>query len=83
MTSLRELRVNNNDLYTLDLTDFPRLKTVYADENRLRTLHRSAGDVGRIEALSMRNQRCSGLHISARELESVKRLYISGTCASA
>ncbi|RSH90363.1 hypothetical protein EHS25_000968 [Saitozyma podzolica] len=78
LATLRELRVNNNDLYTLDLTDFPRLKTVYADENRLRTLHRSAGGVGRIEALSMRNQRCSGLHISARELESVKRLYISG-----
>jgi hypothetical protein len=78
MTTLRELRVMSNDLSVLDLAEFPRLKTLYADENRLRTLARSDDGIGRIEALSLRNQRVKGLRLPASELEAVKRLYISG-----
>lgn len=81
MNTVRTLRISDNELSTLDMSDFPKLRTLYADGNRISSLSRSrshGNDVSRLENLSLRNQRCSNLRISSTELAPVKRLYVSG-----
>lgn len=75
MSNVRFLRLSDNDLSSLDLSRFPRLRTLYADGNRLTGLEHSSG---RLENLSLRSQRAPGLRLEVRVLENVKRLYISG-----
>jgi hypothetical protein len=75
---LRTLKVCRNDLAVLDLTYFPKIRTLYADENRLVGLQRSDRSKTRLEALSMRSQRTRGLRLMKDEMEGLKRLYISG-----
>ena len=77
MTSMRSIRASGNALTSIDLSLFPKLRTLYADRNDLLTLDRTSSS-SRIENLSLRNQRRHGLRISAKELQSVKRLYLSG-----
>ena len=76
--ALRTLRVSRNDLSQLDLSFFPKIRTVYADDNRLALLDRSGGERSRLEALSLRSQRIKGVSLSAREVRQLKRLYLSG-----
>lgn len=78
LTTLRSLRVSRNDLSVLDLSHFPRIRTLYADENRLARLARSGSERGRIEALSIRSQRVRGLRLDKGEVGVMRRLYISG-----
>lgn len=78
MTKLRTLRMSDNSITTMDLALFPKIRTLYADRNRLRGLARSGGGTSRIENLSLRNQQVKGLSIPAKELDNVKRLYVSG-----
>lgn len=80
MPLVRTLRVSENELRAVDVSLFPRLRTLYADNNLLLGLNRSNGTGGkRLESLSMRNQRVEGFALTLADLESVKRLYISGT----
>jgi Leucine-rich repeat (LRR) protein len=78
MSTVRTLRINDNDISSLDLSNFPKLRTLYADGNRIARLSRSGFETSRLENLSMRNQRCSQLRLSKVELSPVKRLYVSG-----
>jgi hypothetical protein len=80
MDRLRSLKVSRNDLAVLDLVHYPKVRTVYADENRLVGIQRSDRPTGRLEALSLRSQRARGLRIGKSEMKSLKRLYISGEC---
>lgn len=75
---MRTLRISDNDLFSLDMSHFPKLRTLYADGNRLSRLTRSGNDISRLENLSLRNQRCTSLRLSMSELSPVKRLYVSG-----
>jgi Leucine-rich repeat (LRR) protein len=79
MPNLRVLRLSNNQLLDFDLSSFTRLRTLYADNNRLHQLSRTnLRSVTRLENLSLRNQRGVSLKLSYEDLRDVKRLYISG-----
>jgi Leucine-rich repeat (LRR) protein len=78
LTSLRTLKICDNRISQLNLADFPKLRTIYADGNRLAGLSRSSAASGRLENLSLRNQLGGSLKFSEKELLSVKRLYLSG-----
>jgi len=82
MTTVRTLRVTDNEISSVDLSNFPKLRTLYADGNRIDRLSRSGFETSRLENLSLRNQRCSQLRLSRSELSSVKRLYVSGNYLS-
>lgn len=82
MTTVRTLRVADNEISSVDLSNFPKLRTLYADGNRIDRLSRSGFETSRLENLSLRNQRCSQLRLSRSELSSVKRLYVSGNYLS-
>ncbi|KAK8865912.1 hypothetical protein IAR55_001060 [Kwoniella newhampshirensis] len=81
MPTVRVLRFSDNHLTHFDLSLFPKLRTLYADNNRLSHLVRSEthSASGRLENLSLRNQRkTSSLRLGLKDLENVKRLYLSG-----
>lgn len=79
MQSLRVLRLSHNQLATLDLSLFPRLRSFYADGNRIESLWRSRRHSNvRLEYLSLRDQDVRHLNLSHDDLRDVKRLYISG-----
>jgi Leucine-rich repeat (LRR) protein len=78
MLTVRTLRINDNDISSLDLSMFPKLRTLYADGNRIAQLSRSGMGASRLENLSLRNQRCSQLQLSKGEITPIKRLYVSG-----
>jgi hypothetical protein len=82
MTTVRTLRINDNEISSVDLSHFPKLRTLYADGNCITRLSRSGFETSRLENLSLRNQRCSQLRLSRSELSPVKRLYVSGTYIS-
>ncbi|WVQ97321.1 hypothetical protein IAU59_004432 [Kwoniella sp. CBS 9459] len=88
MLSVRVLRFSENDIRLFDLSLFPKVRTLYADGNRLTQLSRSSASSssnGRLENLSLRNQRISSnssLRLSYKDLENVKRLYLSGNALS-
>jgi Leucine-rich repeat (LRR) protein len=76
---IRSLRFCDNDITYIDLSHFPKLRTLFADNNALPGLSRSMSTGGhRIENLSVRNQRVGHLTLLAEDLQSVKRLYLSG-----
>lgn len=79
MQQLRSLRVSHNELYQLDISGMPRLRTLYADNNAISCLERSTGPLSsRLENISLRNQRVDRLSLTYEDLREVKRLYISG-----
>jgi Leucine-rich repeat (LRR) protein len=78
LTALRTIRISDNDVTALDLSHFPKLRTLYADRNRLNGLRRTGGGKSRVENLSLRNQDGETLRLRWTELQSVKRLYLSG-----
>jgi Leucine-rich repeat (LRR) protein len=78
MTTVRTLRINDNQISAVDMSNFPKLRTLYADGNCISRLSRSGFETSRLENLSLRNQRCSQLRLSRSELSPVKRLYVSG-----
>ena len=55
MPRLRILRVSGNRLKELDASAFPGLRTLYADNNYLGTIHK-AHRLTKLENLSLRNQ---------------------------
>jgi Leucine-rich repeat (LRR) protein len=82
MTTVRTLRINDNEISSVDLSNFPKLRTLYADGNCISRLSRSGFETSRLDNLSLRNQRCSQLRLSRNELSPVKRLYVSGMSPS-
>lgn len=79
LPAVRTLRFSDNDVAHIDLSHFPKVRTLFADNNALPGLSRSLSGGGhRIENLSVRNQRVGCLSLSAEDLQSVKRLYVSG-----
>lgn len=78
LMALRTLRISGNQLDSLDLACFPKLRTLYADENSLRSVDRTDGSKSRLEAFSLRNQKIKGLRLTYAEISRVKRLYVSG-----
>ncbi|ORY32290.1 hypothetical protein BCR39DRAFT_523772 [Naematelia encephala] len=83
VTPIRTLRLSDNDLDRFDISFFPKVRTLYADGNRLHGLERSDGTGGRrLESLSLRNQRVESFKLTLKDLENVKRLYISGNTLS-
>ncbi|WWC66241.1 uncharacterized protein I206_100142 [Kwoniella pini CBS 10737] len=82
MSSIRVLRFSDNNIDHFDISFFPKIRTLYADGNKLTHLSRSnSNNTGRLENLSLRNQRISNdlqLKLTFRDLENVKRLYLSG-----
>ncbi|WVF70606.1 hypothetical protein IAT40_005398 [Kwoniella sp. CBS 6097] len=89
MLSVRVLRFSENDLRHFDFSLFPKVRTLYADGNRLTQLSRSSASSSssssRLENLSLRNQRLSSestLSLLYKDLENVKRLYLSGNALS-
>lgn len=78
MSNLRILRVSDNDLSTLDVSLFPRIRTLFADNNALPGLTRNGSGGHRIENLSLRSQRVQAFSLTPEDVQSAKRLYISG-----
>jgi Leucine-rich repeat (LRR) protein len=78
LMSLRNLRISDNELASLDLASFPKIRTLYADGNRLSGLARSDGSRSRLENLSLRYQEGADIRIDWEELAGVRRLYLSG-----
>lgn len=78
MTSVRTLRFSDNKISELDLSLFPKVRTLFADGNALPSLSRSRSGGNRIENLSLRNQRVQRFVLTSEDLQCVKRLYISG-----
>lgn len=78
MTSLRILKIGENDISRLDLGLFPKLRTLDADNNRLSNLFRSGGCPTKLDSLSIRSQRVKEINLPTAEMGRVKRLYISG-----
>jgi Leucine-rich repeat (LRR) protein len=67
------LKISDNHLSALDLSGCVKLRTLYADRNGLRSVL-----APRVEVLSLRNQRATGLELPGSVLAHVKRLYLSG-----
>lgn len=79
MPSVRILRFSDNHIASFDISLFPKIRTLYADNNLLSHLGRSEhSSPSRLENLSLRNQRTAPLHLTYIDLENVRRLYISG-----
>jgi Leucine-rich repeat (LRR) protein len=55
MPKLRILRLSGNRLYRLNVAPFPNLRTLYADNNSLTDLTKTAC-LSKLENLSLRNQ---------------------------
>jgi Leucine-rich repeat (LRR) protein len=66
-------------LTTVDISKFPRLRSLYADSNQIQALaHSTNHKPVRLEYLSLRDQDVYDLSLSYDHLRDVKRLYISG-----
>ncbi|GMK58491.1 hypothetical protein CspeluHIS016_0505230 [Cutaneotrichosporon spelunceum] len=78
MGNLRVLRVSDNALTSLDVSLFPRLRTLFADNNALPGLTRSGPGGHRIENLSLRSQGVAAFSLNPEDIQAVKRLYVSG-----
>ena len=62
MSKLRILRISGNRLHRLDVSPFPNIRTLYADNNALTDLAKAAR-LSRLENLSLRNQSGRGLFV--------------------
>lgn len=79
MPSVRVLRFSDNDIAFFDISLFPKIRTLYADNNLLSHLGGSEhAPPSQLENLSLRNQRSASLHLTFIDLENVRRLYVSG-----
>jgi len=77
MPKLRILRASDNSLHGLHVGDFPNVRTLYLDNNALRSVEK-LGRLPKLENMSLRHQRGRELQFLARDAREVKRLYLSG-----
>ncbi|WVQ70970.1 hypothetical protein IAR50_000495 [Cryptococcus sp. DSM 104548] len=79
MPNVRVLKFSDNKVSHFDISLFPKLRTLYADNNSLTHIARTDRYASsRLENLSIRNQRGPQLRLTFADLEDVRRLYISG-----
>ncbi|KAF9560770.1 hypothetical protein EC968_006056 [Mortierella alpina] len=74
---LRILRLSENKLVTFDAVHFPRLRTLYLDDNRLQALE-NCQTLTRLENFSARDQEGEGIAINMTEFVNSRKLYLSG-----
>ena len=86
LAKLQVLKISHNSIASLDVSFLPALRQLHADGNKLSHLSRTSTDrVCLIDSLSLRSQRLpasSRLHLSGHDLQSVRRLYVSGNALS-
>ncbi|KZT36644.1 hypothetical protein SISSUDRAFT_1063487 [Sistotremastrum suecicum HHB10207 ss-3] len=78
---LSTLRISNNKLSHLHLDNFPQLRTLYADSNRITRLIVTR-PLSNLENLSLRYQSSRDLDLSLRFIRDIKRLYLSGNAVN-
>ncbi|WVN90353.1 uncharacterized protein L203_105589 [Cryptococcus depauperatus CBS 7841] len=79
MPNVRVLRFSDNNISRFDISLFPKVRTLYADNNLLTRIEcPDQSPSSRLENLSVRNQRVEALHLDFLHLENLKRLYVSG-----
>ncbi|KAF9967585.1 hypothetical protein BGZ70_008959, partial [Mortierella alpina] len=74
---LRILRLSENKLVTFNAVHFPRLRTLYLDDNRLQALE-NCQTLTRLENFSARDQEGEGIAINMAEFVNSRKLYLSG-----
>ncbi|KAF9988443.1 hypothetical protein BGZ75_009390 [Mortierella antarctica] len=74
---LRILRLSENRLMTFNAVHFPRLRTLYLDDNRLQALE-NCQTLTRLENFSARDQEGEGIAINMTEFVNSRKLYLSG-----
>ncbi|KAF9956898.1 hypothetical protein BGZ72_002369 [Mortierella alpina] len=74
---LRILRLSENKLVTFNAVHFPRLRTLYLDDNRLQALE-NCQTLTRLENFSARDQEGEGIAINMTEFVNSRKLYLSG-----
>lgn len=74
---LRILRLSENKLVTFDANSFPKLRTLYLDDNRLQSLE-NCQTLTRLENFSARDQEGEGIAIDMTEFVNSRKLYLSG-----
>ncbi|CAO3570982.1 unnamed protein product [Mortierella alpina] len=74
---LRILRLSENKLVTFNAVHFPRLRTLYLDDNRLQALE-NCQTLTRLENFSARDQEGEGIAIDMTEFVNSRKLYLSG-----
>ncbi|KIK69884.1 hypothetical protein GYMLUDRAFT_212772 [Collybiopsis luxurians FD-317 M1] len=77
MPRLKILRASGNRLTELDTGFIPNIRTLYLDNNSLKSLVK-VERLGKLENLSLRNQSGKGYQFVTRDVRDVKRLYLSG-----
>ncbi|KAK4686278.1 protein NUD1, partial [Tremellales sp. Uapishka_1] len=81
MTHVRILRISDNDIKQFDLSLFPQVRTLFADNNGIARLERSEPtSEGRLENLSLRNQKTSSLWVGI-EIASKKNEVMTYSCS--
>ncbi|TYJ56366.1 hypothetical protein B9479_002914 [Cryptococcus floricola] len=79
MPNVRVLRFSDNEVSHFDASLFPKIRTLYADNNSLTHIARTDRHASsRLENISLRNQRAPSLRLTFADLENVRRLYVSG-----
>ncbi|KAH9472984.1 hypothetical protein MJO29_000071 [Puccinia striiformis f. sp. tritici] len=77
MPKLRVLRVNENRLESLEIAKLINLRTLYIDNNDLMEIS-GAGQLRKLENLSVRDQRGGELSLTLKQVRDVKRIYLGG-----
>lgn len=75
---MRILKISGNSLSRIPLHSLPRLRTLYADGNRIQHLGDIRVKASKLETLSVRNQLVKHFRIDFPTFPDLKRLYISG-----
>lgn len=76
MEKLYKLQLSDNELKSIDLSQFPGLRTLYLDDNNM---HHIIGRVSRIESLSLRDQQYIGEYSLHCLRGGARKLYLSGS----
>lgn len=75
---MRILKISGNKLSRIPLSCLPRLRTLYADGNRIEELGNMQSTPSKLETVSVRNQLVKHFRIAFSAFPDLKRLYISG-----
>ncbi|KAI8097376.1 uncharacterized protein BX664DRAFT_326229 [Halteromyces radiatus] len=75
--TLRVLKLNYNRLQAFDGRFFPNLRTLYLDSNRLVRIV-DLRIMQHLDSISLRDQGGSQLQVNVKELQSTRKLYLSG-----
>ncbi|TIB88208.1 L domain-like protein [Wallemia mellicola] len=74
---LKVLRLSNNKLKELDISKILNVRTLFIDNNKLRSLL-NVSALKKLENLSSREQKGQYFELSMKDIRDIKRLYLSG-----